>query len=333
MAVAPEQPLDPEQHAQWAAKAIPAPRTWGRGLASVTIPAPGFAIRFTYCYLLWNDAGEVIVVDPGWDTDEGWAALTAALAEHGLELSGVQGIVVTHYHADHIAMAGRLAAASGAWTALSAIEAAYLETLRNFDPVRAQHWLDECGVPAGERTVEEERAHRALLLSRLSFVDRQLRDGDALALPGRDLVVVLTSGHTPGHVVVVDRDNRAVLTGDHVLPRITPHVGLFTAEDERDAIAEYRAALDKLMPYADYTALPAHEYVFAPLGGRLRGLLTLTDERADEIAAAVANDPGATPWQIAQAITWSRGWASLERHHRRQALAETYAHLRALGGC
>src|SRR5690625_7938194 len=57
--------------------------------------------------------------------------------------------------------------------------------------------------------------------------DRELQDGTVIDLPGRDLRAVWTPGHSPGHLCLHLADGDVLFTGDHVLPRITPHVGQF----------------------------------------------------------------------------------------------------------
>ena len=61
---------------------------------------------------------------------------------------------------------------------------------------------------------------------RLAEPDVLLDDGDALDLPGRRVRVVWTPGHTPGHICLYDADHGVLLTGDHLLPRISPNIGL-----------------------------------------------------------------------------------------------------------
>lgn len=51
------------------------------------------------------------------------------------------------------------------------------------------------------------------------------------------------------------------------------------------------------------------------------------DERSAEILAVIESSDGPTAWQIAQRLTWSRGWAEITGFMRRAALAETAAHI------
>src|ERR671919_278705 len=54
--------------------------------------------------------------------------------------------------------------------------------------------------------------------------DRPLADGDRPELPGWRLRALHTPGHTPGHLCFVEERTGVVLTGDHVLPTISPNI-------------------------------------------------------------------------------------------------------------
>ena len=56
--------------------------------------------------------------------------------------------------------------------------------------------------------------------------DVLLTDDELLPLAGRRIRAIWTPGHTPGHLCLHDEDNDVLLTGDHVLPRISPNIGL-----------------------------------------------------------------------------------------------------------
>ena len=59
-----------------------------------------------------------------------------------------------------------------------------------------------------------------------------LDDADVIQLAGRDWVAVHTPGHTHDHLCLFDPAEGLLLSGDHVLPTITPHIsGMGTAAD------------------------------------------------------------------------------------------------------
>ena len=153
-----------------------------------------------------------------------------------------------------------------------------------------------------------------------------LRDGERLDLPGRRIQVVWTPGHTPGHICLYDADHNLLLTGDHLLPRITPNMGL-TPYAPVSPLQGYLASLASLDGYDSAEALPAHEYRFRGIAARAAALAIHHAERADEVVAVVAAAPGLSLWQVTERLTWSRGWAEITGFMRRAALAETAAHV------
>ena len=87
----------------------------------VPVPIPYSPLRYTLCYLIAADPG-LIVVDPGWDSEDRWQALTTGLSRAGAPAVDVTGVVATHVHPDHHGMSGRVRAASGAWVAMHPAE-------------------------------------------------------------------------------------------------------------------------------------------------------------------------------------------------------------------
>ncbi len=112
----------------------------------------------------------------------------------------------------------------------------------------------------------------------------------------------------------------------HVLPRISPHIGLDCDEDA-DPFGRYLASLAAMAVYDPDEVLPAHEYRFTGLGERVANLLTHHQARLAEIELAVAAQPGASTWRVAEMLTWSRGWERTTGMTRRAAVSETLAHL------
>jgi glyoxylase-like metal-dependent hydrolase (beta-lactamase superfamily II) len=119
-----------------------------------------------------------------------------------------------------------------------------------------------------------------------------------------------------------------VLTGDHLLPRITPNISSYGDDDA--PLDDYLSALDLLRDYDDREALPGHEYRFRGITDRIGRIQRHHQARLREVLKQVGDQPGAAVWDIAAALAWSRSWAETTGFLRRAALAETLAHLRSL---
>ena len=316
----------------WLAKTLPpvekvAPLVW-----SIPIVFPGNSVRYTFCYVLAAPSGECVVLDPGWETSVGWDQLVNGLAAAGQPLDTVVGILLTHSHADHLGLVHRLTDATGAWVAMLGREgdAVTSRTDAAATHTRERTWLKRCGVP--DETVASLLTDEAELNSAAQFAHPTilLAHNDLLPLPGRTLRVLATPGHTVGHICVIDLDSNLIFTGDHVLPRISPNMGLGTLTGIRNTLADYLASLDLMLAWDAFEVCPGHEYRFRGLAARAQALRTHHETRSREVLDVLTTSPNLSVWEIAQRLSWSRGWAGLSGIHLRGALAETVAHLEYL---
>ena len=318
------------QRQAWRARELPPVEEVRSGVWSVPVTIPDNPLRYTLAYLLLSDTGAV-VVDPGWDHERGWEDLMAGFAAAGLPADRVTGIVVTHVHLDHHGLSRRLSEGSGAPIAMHAAEVDALPSRikEATESDAMQTWLARCGAPADVMADFNSDLAEMLGVFRLAEPDVLLNDGDALDLPGRRVRVVWTPGHTPGHICLHDADHDVLLTGDHLLPRISPNIGL-TPGSKDAPLASYLDSLRALGGYDGAEALPAHEYRFRGIAGRAGTLIEHHDARAQEVLDVIAASDYATVWDVTRKLTWSRGWDQINGFMRRAALFETAAHIQYL---
>ena len=289
------------QKQAWIEKVAPPIEQISAFVWSVAIDFHENPVRHTFCYILSNESGECLIVDPGWESDKGWNDLSAALALAGLNMDSILGIVSTHYHPDHLGMVRRLAEETGAWVGMHAREVDYLDSRFMSDGAiaRDRDWLKQIGVPRENveqlvLTPVEVEFYRSLARPTVF-----LRHGDTLPLPGRKIQVIATPGHTAGHVCLLDLDSEIIFTGDHVLPRITPNIGINSTGEVRNALEEYYQSLDLMIEWDAFEVCPAHEYRFRGLAERSGELKLHHRDRTQEILDIATATPGLTTWQIA----------------------------------
>jgi glyoxylase-like metal-dependent hydrolase (beta-lactamase superfamily II) len=319
------------QQRAWRARELPPVEQVTPSVWSVPVTIPDSPLRYTVAYLLLADSGAV-VVDPGWETDAGWADLRRGLRSAGLAPDRVTGIVVTHVHLDHHGLSGRLREESGAWIAMHTEEVQDL-------PVRigkavggadgARDWLVRSGVPGDVVAGLSADYSLADALLHMAEPTRLLHDGDHVDLPGRRIRAVWTPGHTPGHICLYDADYDLLLTGDHLLPRISPNIGLAPGTPG-SPLSSYLESLQRMHGYAGAEALPAHEYRFRGIADRAEALVRHHDARTREVLDVVAAAGQPTIWEVTTRLTWSRSWDQITGLMRRAALAETAAHIEYL---
>ncbi|MFI5048125.1 MAG: MBL fold metallo-hydrolase [Acidimicrobiia bacterium] len=298
------------------------------GLWSIPVPLP-IVLGYVLVYAFETDRGPYIV-DAGWNTDEAFAALSSGLQTAGFDIGSVQGVLVTHIHADHYGLAGRLRDTSGAWIALHPADAALIHD-RYEEPDdlldRMRTYLRRLGAPQSDIDALTNASMPVRGFVDLAQPDVLLEDGERPDIPGWDLTAIWTPGHSPGHLCFWEPRNQLMCTGDCVLPRITPNISL-NPQSGGNPLGDYLQSLDRLDTFGG-DALPAHEWRFDDLRARTEELRRHHQHRLDEVIAAIRNGYGTT-WEITPQMEWGRPIAEADTFTKRAAVSEAMAHLRLL---
>ncbi|MEU4079461.1 MBL fold metallo-hydrolase [Streptomyces venezuelae] len=181
---------------------------------------------------LWQDEGELTLIDAGW---AGTADRTAtAIRAAGLDPDRLRRIVLTHCHRDHVGAAGELADRHGAEILAHRLDA---PVIRGEAPVPEPDLLDwEVPLFAHGLTVPEAPPTR---------VDREVEDGEELGF-GDGAVAIHTPGHTPGSMAVHLPRHGVLFTGDTVASVGDVTFGVFHVD--RALAMKSMRALAKLAP-------------------------------------------------------------------------------------
>ncbi|MGP8302190.1 MBL fold metallo-hydrolase [Streptomyces inhibens] len=319
------------------------------GVWSIAVPIPDNPLGHTLVHLLETDRGPVLI-DTGWDDPDSWDTLVAGVTACGFTLTDIHGVLITHHHPDHHGLSAKVREASGAWIAMHAADTAVVRRTREAEPGR---WLDyliakltTAGAPDGHLApLREARAKgrgRRLPGRRAALPDREIGPGELLDLPGRRVRAIWTPGHTPGHVCLhLEEEHPSGLpqgfgrlfSGDHLLPGITPHIGLYEDPDDdggqvTDPLGDYLDSLERIGRLAPAEVLPAHQHAFTDAEGRVRELIAHHEDRLAGLRALL-REPR-TPWQLAMAMEWNRPWEQIPYGSRNIAVSEAEAHLRRL---
>lgn len=153
-------------------------------------------------------------------------------------------------------------------------------------------------------------------------ITHHVEHGDVLKLAGREWFVQHTPGHTADHICLHDPETGAFLSGDHVLPTITPHIG--GVSYLADPLKSFFYSLDRVGEIRDVDlALPAHGHPFGDLKGRAQSIKEHHYERLEELRT-IADDLGqADVNAFMKRLFRERSWGDM-------AESETYAHLEHL---
>ena len=273
-------------------------------------------------YLIEGDRGWSIV-DSGMHTPEAEAELRAGLATAGIQMRDLRTAFITHLHPDHLGMAGTLREA-GAELLMHGPEIARAHEVWASDHrlINATYELfEQHGMP--HDVDEGMRAAWAAIGERVDPFEpiRAVADGEVLDLGGRAMTVVWTPGHTDHHAVLFEASTGTLVSGDHVLPRITSNVGVYPG-GRPDPLGDFLSALEQMKTLNVTRVLPAHGEPFDDCAGRCDEILAHHATRLDETLNAVGGG-GRTAYEICRIL-----FPVLRSpHEERFALAETLAHL------
>lgn len=307
------------------------------------ISMPGLGHVNTYA--LCDDRG-IAVVDPGLPGKASWDALGDRLRTAGYRVSDVHTVIVTHSHPDHFGGAGMLRHEAGAdvlthesfrtWLDPDEGDDATAEDATDDDrdgsPVRGngrspweidQPWGGGRFKPPMKRRLQFKIGKLVgRRWMRAPEPNRRVADADVVTFGRREWVAVHTPGHTSDHLCLYSPTDGIVLSGDHVLPTITPHISGLVAG--ADPLAQFFASLDRMAALTDVgLALPAHGHPFTDLAGRCHEIRSHHEERLDVLRDAAAAIGETSVVELSHHLFKPRSWGAM-------AESETYAHLEHL---
>lgn len=319
-----------EQKQAWNDRRVPAPEEIAPGFWMVAIPMPVADMPYSFSYVKLGEDG-VYILDPGWGEPANIDVWSKFLKAHGRKIADIVMILVTHSHPDHIGLTTVLRERSDAELVTSSGEAAILRGevktgLKDLEIIERR--LERWGVPAQVRE-QMLAGFGPKNRSVAPIPDRIIEDGDEINLGGSSLTAVLTPGHTSGHMCFVDHDSAKIITGDHVLPQISPGLGL-GASPESDPVFDYILALEEMAQFDHCEVLPGHEYRFTGLAERSEQIAAHHLRRSRAFRELEPDLGDATVWEYASLAPWSRGWKNLEGFMLHSALTQTELHLISL---
>jgi glyoxylase-like metal-dependent hydrolase (beta-lactamase superfamily II) len=294
----------------------------------LVLPLPFPGLDRVNAYVLGGD--EPVLVDCGMylpddaEGDKGWSDVVGALATCELEPTDVKRLVITHPHIDHYGMAARFAEQSGCELVMHASAGLDLEMYR--DPAglaeKLRSMFRDHGV-TDEAELQELTAFEdwRRFLSGVVESGRSAEDGDTFEAGGRTWTIVHTPGHAHSHICLWAEADRVLISGDHLLPTITPHIDFKRGEDD-DPLGDFLESLGKVEKLDPAMVLPGHGHPFEEGAERARVVQRHHDRRLGSILQVIRRQPC-----TAEKITEEIFGGELLNFQKRLALGEALAHL------
>ncbi len=270
------------------------------------------------------------VVDTGENSDACVAALNATFAIGSLARKPVTRVIATHYHPDHIGLAGWFAE-RGAVLCTTRLCWLYARMLQMDDRELPCDEQIQFAVRAGVKGVSLEAYRRrkpsqfSQLVKPIPFSYCRLEEGDVLDIGRRRWRVRIGHGHAAGHVTLWTEDGFA-FTGDQILPGIASNLSVHASEPDEDLVSEWLTSCNRFKTFASDATLcfPGHGAPFNGARTRCEQLITNMESVLKRLLQRLERP--ATAVECLEAV-YRR---PLERHEQSTLIAETVGFLNHL---
>jgi len=309
--------------------AAPAPGTLmevAPGIFWLRMPLP-FALNHINLWVL-DDGDGWTLVDTGINTAD-TKALWEQLIAGPLAAKPVKRLIATHFHPDHIGLAGWLVERLHIplWITRGEHEAAhFLLTTTDIAGPAAAKVYERAGL--ADAIPAAMKVHGGGYRDRVTPLPAQVTLIDPtqpIDAGGTTWRVVVGEGHSPQMAALYSEERKVLISGDQVLPGITPNVGVRNAQPDSNPLKAFLDSLERFRALPDdVLVLPSHKLPFYGLHARIDQLIQHHRDRLAEAVAACRD--GATAGDVLK-VLFKR---ELDAYQTGFALGETVAHLNYL---
>lgn len=296
------------------------------GILWVRFPLP-FRLDHVNLYLI-EDGDGYAVIDTGISDDvtrAHWRALMAG------PLAGkkLTRLIVTHFHPDHIGLAGWLCEEYG--LPLLTSQTSYLMTINiSLTPgaLKAKPYQDfylRHGMAPDTADLVSTQGHAYLsMVTQLPPTFLRLVAGDTLTIGSRQFRVYTGDGHAPEQIMLYLADEKILFAADQVIAKITPNISVWAVDPEGDPLGHFLRTVRLLEAHVpeDALVLPGHQLPFYGLHTRCQQIVGHHEDRCQMIAEACQSGPKTVADLVP--VLFHR---PLDPHQLSFAFSETHAHV------
>ena len=295
------------------------------GIYRIEIPLPNNPLKATNSWLIRGEKRNLLV-DTGFNTEVSREAMDHGLQELGIKMENTD-LFVTHLHSDHSGLVNHLATPETTVWMSEADGQVVAESRESFHWSMFNGFLIVSGlVDSGvENDFTKHPGYRfaSEVYERFNLV----KEGFEITAGDYRFRCVATPGHTPGHMCLYDPDKKLLLSGDHILGKITPNITAWNFNT--DVLGQYLQSLDKIAQLEIDTVLPGHRYVITDCQGRIEELRNHHHARLDNVLDIIGSQTLNTT-QVASRMRWDlsfKQWADFPWGQKLFAAGEAMSHL------
>ena len=212
-----------------------------------------------------------------------WAKATpqfAALRAGPLAGKPISRLVITHHHPDHVGYLGDLArdgcevlATRTAWLTARMLT---LDEQPEYTP-EAIRFYERAGM--APEVLDKRRGERPFnfsdMVAPIPTGFTRLQEGEVIQMGGRTWDIRTGNGHAPEHATFWSREDDLVLSGDQILPSISPNIGVYPTEPDANPLGDWMESCHRFAAMAEdrHFVLGGHKLPFVGLPTRMRQLI------------------------------------------------------------
>jgi glyoxylase-like metal-dependent hydrolase (beta-lactamase superfamily II) len=295
------------------------------GIHRLRIPTP-FAVGRVNCYLIEDDP--LTLVDTGPNSGKALDELEHQLDGLGHEIAGLELVILTHQHIDHLGLVEIIVSRSGADVAAIDVAVPYLESFgenADEDDQFAAGLMLRYGIPDDMVFALRSVSRSFRGWGATARITRPLADGETLRLRDRELEVQLRPGHSPSDTLFWDTERRILIAADHLIAHISSNPLLTRPLDgsrERPkALARYLESLRATRELPAELVLSGHGEPITDHRALIDDRLAMHARRAEKLFGLIGERPR-TAFELAQEL-----WGNVAVTQAFLTLSEVVGHV------
>ena len=296
------------------------------GILWIRMPLP-FKLNHINLWLIEETDGWILV-DSGIN-DGRTKFLWKKIIDKVLNKKPIKKLICTHAHPDHIGLGGWIKKKYKTNLFMTREEWAFgrMFAAGNMDDKESYYeYFTRLGCDPSE--IEEYREHISTadkLYYKVPYDFDRLRDGSKLMIAGNSWEVIVGLGHSHEQACLYCPESNVFITGDQVLPKITPTVMVQAYEPQANPLRDFLESNEKLRRLPEnVTVLPSHNLPFKGLHERLDQYLAHHMDRLDVVLNACCKPLSGI--EVAKVLFPY----DLDMHSKFFAIGETMAHIKYL---
>lgn len=283
------------------------------GVSQIKIDVP-FPVKFVSSYIFEID-DKTILIDAGLNNKTWIKIFLDKLKDLNKSISDIDICIITHSHLDHIGLTNALKEENPDVEILMhditnkvlewETDKSNLEEIKQ-EAIKVSFQMKRYGLSEEQRIRIVQFFTYWPKLRNYQKPDRILHDGDTVL---EDLEIIWTPGHSFGHICIFDKEKKYLFSGDHILSRITPHIGNFVVPeylanqykdyDFNNVLEQYLHSLDRINDLNIKTIFPGHQEIIFNPHERIEQIKEHHKNRLEKISKIIKNTP-MTPLKISQ---------------------------------